>query len=209
VIGVVADSRVEELGHDPQPLIYVPYSQFGGTQMNLLVHSKVAPMVLARSIRDQVQKIDGAVPVPDIRTMAGVVSQAVAPRRFQAVLLASFAFVALALASIGIYGVVSYVVLQRRAEIGVRLALGASPAGVCKFMLHRSMSPVVGGLLAGILVSTAVTQLMTSLLFEVRALDPWIFCTAPLFLGAVALGAGYFPARRASRLDPIEALRYE
>jgi ABC-type antimicrobial peptide transport system permease subunit len=145
----------------------------------------------------------------DIRTMAGIVSQSVAPRRFQAVLLGSFAFVALALASIGIFGVVSYVVLQRRAEIGVRLALGASPVGVCKFMLHRSMSPVVVGLVSGILVSTVLTQLMTSLLFEVRALDPFIFCSAPLFLGAVALAAAYFPARRASRLDPIEVLRYE
>jgi ABC-type antimicrobial peptide transport system permease subunit len=209
VIGVVADSRLEELGRDPQPLIYVSYFQFGGPQMNLLVRTKLAPMVLARSFRDQVQKIDRAVPVPEIQTMAGAISQAVAPRRFQAILLASFAFVALALASIGIFGVVSYMVLQRRAEIGVRLALGASPAGVCKFMLHRSMSPVLAGLVAGILVSAIVTQLMASLLFEVRALDPLIFCSAPLFLGAVALAAGYFPARRASRLDPIEALRYE
>jgi ABC-type antimicrobial peptide transport system permease subunit len=209
VIGVVADSRVEELGRDPQPLIYMPYFQFGGPQMNLLVRTELAPMVVARSIRDQVQKIDRAVPVPDIRTMTGVISQAVAPRRFQAVLLASFAFVALALASIGIFGVVSYMVLRRRAEIGVRLALGASPAEICKFMLHRSMSPVVAGLVAGILLSTVVTRLMTSLLFEVRALDPLIFCSAPLFLGCVALAAAYLPARRASQLDPIEALRYE
>ena len=209
VIGVVADTRVEELGRDPQPLVYVPYFQFGGPQMNLLVRTDVAPTVLAPSIRDRVQKIDGAVPVSDIRTIADVVSQAVAPRRFQAVLLASFAVVALALASIGIFGVVSYMVQQRRTEIGIRLALGASSGCVCKFMLRRSMSPVGAGLVAGILVSTVVTRLMTSLLFEVRALDPLIFCSAPLFLGAVALAAGYLPVRRASRLDPIEALRYE
>jgi ABC-type antimicrobial peptide transport system permease subunit len=109
----------------------------------------------SQPIRDQVQGIDGAVPVPDIRTMASIVSQSVAPRRFQAVLLASFAFVALALASIGIFGVVSCMVLQRLAEIGVRLALGASPVGVCKFVLYRSMSPVVAGLVTGILATAA------------------------------------------------------
>jgi putative ABC transport system permease protein len=209
VIGIVADSRVEQLGRDPQPLIYVPYFQFGGPQMNLLVRTKVDPAVLARSIRDQVQKIDRAVPVPDIRTMASVVSQAVAPRRFQTVLVGCFAFVALALASIGIFGVVSYMVLQRRAEMGVRLALGASPAEVCNFMLYRSMSPVVIGLGVGISVASVLTRLLTSLLFEVRPLDPLIFCSVPLLLGAVALAAGYLPARRASRLDPMDALRYE
>ena len=177
--------------------------------MNLLLQAEMAPAVLASSNLDQVQKIDRGVPVPDIQTMSGVLAQAVAPRRFQAILLASFAFVALALASIGVFGVVSYMVLQRRAEIGVRLALGASPAGVFKFMLFRSILPVVAGLVAGILVSTFVTRLMTSLLFEVRALDPSIFCSAPVFLGAVALAPAYLPARRASRLDPIEALRYE
>jgi putative ABC transport system permease protein len=209
VVGIVADSRVEDLGRDPQPLIYVPCFQFGGPQMNLLVRTEVDPVVLARSIRDRLHNIDATVPVPDIQTMAGVVSQAVAPRRFQAVLLASFAFVALVLACIGVFGVVSYMVSQRRAEIGVRLALGGSPAELCSLMLNRSMSPVIVGLIIGTFIAAMVTQLLTSLLFEVRALDPLIFCSAPLVLGAAALAAAYFPARRASRLDPMEALRYE
>jgi len=208
VIGVVADARVFMLGRDPQPIIYIPYFQFGGPQMNLLVRTEVAPTMLVRSIRDEVRKIDHAVPVPDIHTMTGIVSQAVAPRRFQAVLLAGFALVALALASIGIFGVVSYAVLQRRAEIGVRLALGASPADVCQFMLHQSMAPVVLGLGVGILIAAAITRLMTGLLFEVRALDPVTFCAAPLFLAGVALAACYLPVRRASQLDVREALRY-
>jgi ABC-type antimicrobial peptide transport system permease subunit len=141
--------------------------------------------------------------------MAGVVSESVAPRRFQAVLVAAFALLALLMASIGIFGVVSYVVLQRRAEIGVRVALGANPGAVRSLMLRQGMFPVVLGLGAGILMAAATTRLMTGLLFEVRALDPATFVAAPLFLGMVATVASYLPARRASQIDAIEALRYQ
>jgi predicted permease len=209
VIGIVADARSETLGRDPQATIYIPYFQLGGTQANLLVHTALNPTVFLRSIRDQVWKIDRAVPVPELHTMAGVVSEAVAPRRFQAVLVAGFALLALLLASIGIFGVVSYVVLQRRAEIGVRVALGANPREVCSLMLRQGMWPVLLGLGAGILMAAATTRLMTSLLFEVRALDPATFIAAPLFLGTVAAVASYLPARRASRIDAVEALRYQ
>ena len=131
------------------------------------------------------------------------------PARFQAVLITSFALLALILASIGIFGVVSCVVLYRQAEIGVRVALGANPRDVCYLMLRQGMWPVVLGLGAGILMATATTRLMTGLLFEVRALDPATFVAAPLFLGIVAAVASYLPARRASKIDAMEALRYE
>src|SRR4029450_4275359 len=139
VIGIVGDTRVRTLGRDAQATVYVPYFQFGGPQINLLVRTALDPAVLTRSIRDEVSKIARAVALPEIRTMASIVARAVAPRRFQAVLVTSFALLALILASIGIFGVVSYVVLQRRAEIGVRVALGANPRDVCSLMLRQGM----------------------------------------------------------------------
>jgi predicted permease len=209
VIGIVGDTRTETLERDPQATIYTPYFQVGGPQLNLLVRTSLDPAMLTRSIRDEVWKVDRAVPVPGVHTMAGIVSQAVAPRRFQAVLVTSFAVLALILASIGIFGVVSYVVLQRRAEIGVRVALGANPRTVGYLMLRQGMWPVVLGLGAGILMATATTRLMTGLLFEVRTLDPATFLAAPLFLGIVAAVASYLPARRASQINATEALRYQ
>jgi putative ABC transport system permease protein len=209
VIGIVADARTETMGRDAQPTFYIPYFQLGGPQINLLVHSALDPAALAHSIRDQVRKVDAAVPIPEIHSMTGVVSQAVAPRRFQAVLVAGFAVLALILASIGIFGVVSYVVLQRRAEIGVRIALGAHPSEACSLVLRQGMRPVALGLGAGILLAAAVTRLMTGLLFEVHALDPETFVAAPLILGTVAALASYLPARRASKIDAMEALRYQ
>jgi predicted permease len=209
VIGVVADARAETLGRDPQATIYLPYFQLGGPQVNLLLQSAVDPASLTRSIRDQVWQVDRAVPAPEVQTMAGVVSQAVAPRRFQAVLVAGFAALALLLASIGIFGVVSYVVLQRRAEIGVRVALGANPRDVCSLIVRQGMGPVALGLGAGILMAAASTRLMSGLLFEVRALDPVTFVAAPLILAIVAAIACYLPASRASQIDAMEALRYQ
>jgi ABC-type antimicrobial peptide transport system permease subunit len=121
----------------------------------------------------------------------------------------SFGVLALLLASIGIFGVVANVVSRRRAEIGVRVALGADPRRVCTLMLRQGMSPVAFGLIAGILIAAATTRFMAGLLFEIRPLDPVTYVGAALFLGIVATAASYLPARRASQIDPIEALRYQ
>src|SRR4030095_3586006 len=147
------------------------------------------------------------IPVPSIQAMDAVVWEAVAARRFQALLVGSFAVVSLILASMGIFGVVSYVVLQRRTEIGVRVALGGNPSDVSAWMLRQGMRPTVLGLAAGVLMAAATTRFMTGLLFEVRALDPATFVAAPLLLAVIALLACYLPARRASQMDPMEALR--
>jgi ABC-type antimicrobial peptide transport system permease subunit len=141
--------------------------------------------------------------------MARIVSNSVTVRRFQAVLVAAFAFVALLLASIGIYGVVAYTVTQRRAEIGVRLALGANQRDIKSLTLRQSMKPVATGLGVGLATATILGRLIMSLLFEVRALDPLTFITAPILLLLVATLACYLPARQAARIDPIMALHYE
>jgi putative ABC transport system permease protein len=207
VIGIVGDMRTERLGRDPQATIYIPYFQFGGPQLNLLVHTTLDTVSLAGSLRKEIGKIDRTIPVPSIQAMDAVVWEAVAARRFQALLVGSFAVVSLILASMGIFGVVSYVVLQRRTEIGVRVALGGNPSDVSAWMLRQGMRPTVLGLAAGVLMAAATTRYMTGLLFEVRALDPATFVAAPLLLAVIALLACYLPARRASQMDPMEALR--
>jgi putative ABC transport system permease protein len=191
VVGVVADTRTETLGRNQQPAIYRPYFQFGGRDIKLLVRTAAEPAAIARAIRHRIWSVDRAVPVPELRTIAGVVSDAVAPRRFQTVLVTAFALLALVLAMIGIYGVVSYVVLQRRAEIGVRMALGASQWEICSMMLKRGMRPVVLGLGAGVLTAVGATRLMTSLL-----------CCWPWWLPWPAI------CRRAARGDSIRWMPY-
>jgi putative ABC transport system permease protein len=207
VIGIVGDMRTDRLGRDPQATVYIPYFQFGGPQLNLLVHTTLDAASLAVSLRKEIGKIDRTVPVPSIHAMDAVVWEAVAARRFQALIVGSFAVVSLILASMGRFGVVSYVVLQRRTEIGVRVAFGANPSDVSAWMLRQGMRPTVFGLAAGVLMAAATTRFMTGLLFEVRALDPATFVAAPLLLAVIALLACYLPARRASQMDPTEALR--
>jgi putative ABC transport system permease protein len=209
VIGVVADARSERLGRDPQATIYVPYFQLGGSDNSLLVRTAVEPGSMGPAIRDRVWKVDRTVPVPQARTMTGIISEALAPRRFQTALVAAFASLGLVLASIGIYGVVSYVVLQRRAEIGIRLALGANQQDISVHILQGGMRPVLVGLGAGIVTAMVVMRLLTTLLFEVRALDPVTFLSAPIVLAIIATLSCYLPARRAGRLNAMQVLRYE
>ncbi len=207
VIGIVADTRTETLGRDPQATIYIPYFQFGGPQLNLLMYTTLDAVSLSGSLRNEIGKIDRAVPVSSIHAMDAVVWEAVAARRFQGLLVGSFAVLSLVLASMGIFGVVSYVVLQRRTEIGVRIALGGNPSDVSAWILRQGMRPTVLGLAAGVLMAAGTTRFMSGLLFEVRALDPATFVAAPLLMAAISLVACYLPARRASQMDPMEALR--
>lgn len=207
VIGVVGDVRSAGLDREPEALIYLHHFESG--DMSLVVRTAMEPTAIATALRQQVWRIDPEVPVPEIRTMARIVSNSVTVRRFQAVLVAAFACVALLLASIGIYGVVAYTVTQRRAEIGVRLALGANQRDIKSLTLRQSMKPVATGLGVGLATATILGRLIVSLLFEVRALDPLTFITAPILLLLVATLACYLPARQAARIDPIMALHYE
>jgi putative ABC transport system permease protein len=214
VIGVVGDVRSDGLVQAPDPPIYLPYWQMGWQnggdgELVLVVRTAIQPDTIIGAIREQVWNIDRDVPVPELRTMTRMVSDFAAPRRFQTVMVAAFALIALLLASIGIYGVVAYTVTQRRAEIGVRLALGANQRDIKSLTLRQSMKPVAVGLGVGLIAATILGRLIASLLFEVRAVDPLTFAAAPILLSLVAALACYIPARQAARIDPMMALRYE
>jgi predicted permease len=214
VIGVVGDVRSDGLVQPPDPPIYFPYWQMGWQdggdgELDLIVRTAMEPKAIVGAIREQVWNIDRDVPVPELRTMARMVSDFAAPRRFQAVMVTAFALIALLLASIGIYGVVAYTVTQRRAEIGVRLALGANQRDIKALTLRQSMKPVAMGLGVGLALAAILGRLIASLLFEVGALDPLTFAVAPMLLSLVAALACYLPARQAAQIDPLMALRYE
>ncbi len=209
VIGVAGDVRAKGLDREPEHIVYMPYWQRGASDLSLVVRTAVHPSAVAASIRQRVWRVDPDVPVPPIRTMEKILSESVAQRKFQAILVAVFAFVAMLLASIGIYGVVAYAVAGRRAELGVRIALGATAPQLRRLIISQGMWPIAAGLGAGLPAAAAVAHLLRGFLFGVSALDPLSFSAVPLLLLAVSLLACLLPAWRAGRIDPMHALRYE
>jgi len=208
VIGVVKD--VHERGYTlaMKPGVYVPYVQESGdTPDILLARTNGAPDDLAVSIRRIVARIDPEQPVSAIRAMDDIVDLDVADRQQQMVLLGGFAALALLLASIGLYGVLSYSVTQRSRELGLRIALGASTASVMRMVVTHGLSLAGLGVAIGLALAWAATRAMQNLLFGVSAADPWTFAAVIALLGTIALVASCLPARRASRLDPIAVLR--
>lgn len=210
IIGVVAD--IKDLGLDApvQPETYFPGF---GRETLLLVRTAVDPSSLASAVRQTVQSIDPAQPFPQARSVEEILSTSLARRRLSASLLSVFALLALVLAAIGIYGVVAHSVTQRKQEIGIRLALGAQARDVLKLIIRRGLSPALLGLVFGLGGGFALSRLMTiltpGLLFEVRGGDPATFAAIALVVVVVALIACLIPARRAIRVDPLVALRYE
>ena len=178
-------------------------------RINLLTRTEVEPLSLASAVRGQVAALNKDQAVFNVRTMEQVVAQSVAPRRFSMLLLTVFAIVALALASLGIYGLMSYAVAQRTREIGVRMALGAQVSDVLKLVIGQGMKLALVGVALGLVASVALTRTMKNLLFGVSATDPLTFAAIALLLIAVALLACFVPARRATKVDPMVALRYE
>jgi putative ABC transport system permease protein len=209
VVGVTPDIRSTSLDHDPVNMMYIPYWQRPQYAGSLLVRTAMDPRGIAAALRRTVWDADAEVPIPEIRTLEQVMAQSVAARRFQMLLIAVFAGAALALAAFGTYGVVAYAVSRRRAELGIRMALGANRADVLGMVLRQGMAPVIGGLAAGALAALAVGRYLASLLFEVSPRDPVAFATACGVLLAVSAVACLVPARRATRVNPIEALRFE
>jgi putative ABC transport system permease protein len=208
IIGVVKDVRHKSLDDDPRPEMYFPFAQFPSPFMTVVVRTAGNPLALAAAARSQVLSVDKDRPISNIHTMEELLARSVAPRRFQMLLLGVFAAVALALAAVGIYGVMSYAVTERTHEIGVRLALGANKRDVLRLMVGQGMILAGLGVICGLAGAFALTRLMTGLLFEVSATDPATFATITLLLTVVALLACFIPARRAAKVDPMIALRY-
>jgi predicted permease len=210
VIGVVKDVRQFELVADPKPQMYLSYVQAGFfAPRNLIVSTNVEPLSLAATVRQAVWAIDKDQPVSNISTMEDVLSESIARQRFSMLLLGIFAALALVLAAVGIYGVMSYSVAQRTHEIGLRMALGAQPRDVLKLVVGGGLKLVLIGVAIGLVAAFILTRVMSSLLFNVSATDPTTFITISLVLICVAVLASYIPARRATKVDPMIALRYE
>jgi predicted permease len=210
IIGVAKDVRQFELDADPKPQMYLSYAQadFFAPQ-HLVVRTDVEPRSLAATVRGTVWEIDKDQPVSNISTMEDILSESIARQRFSMLLLGIFAAVALVLAAVGIYGVMSYTVTQRTREIGIRIALGAQKSDVLKLAVGHGLKLVLIGVVIGIVAAFILTRVMSSLLFGVSATDPTTFITISLVLISVAVLASYIPARRANKVDPMIALRYE
>ncbi|HKN84495.1 MAG TPA: ABC transporter permease, partial [Pyrinomonadaceae bacterium] len=207
VIGVVGDTK-QSLDKEAGNQMYVPYAQdptWGG--MALVVRTAGEPTVLAGSVREAIRAVDKAISTYNLKTMDDVVSTSAAPRRIPMLLMSAFAGVAMLLAMLGIYGVTSYYVTQRTHEIGVRMALGAQIADVLKLVVKRAMLLAVAGIAIGIVGAVAVTRYLRTLLFGVRPVDAITFVGVGLILAAVVFLACLIPARRAAKIDPLEALR--
>jgi putative ABC transport system permease protein len=210
VIGVVADERQESLHTDPHPGMYLPYAQAPTSlPLVLLFRSASDTATVATSVRQQVSTLDAQLPVYDVKTMDQVLHTAVARPRFVTSLLAIFAGVAVLLATVGIYGVMSYTVAQNTREIGIRLALGAQQRDVLKLVVGQGLVLTMLGVMIGLAAAIVLTRLMSNLLYGVTATDPLTFVAVPALLVAVSLLASYLPALRATKVDPMVALRHE
>ncbi len=207
IVGVVRDVRQSSLDEAPAPQMYLSWQQGAGAGLDLIVRTSLPPASVMPTIRRTLTNIDERVLATDMRIVQDLVDRAVSPRRFMVSLLGGFSVLALVLASLGIYGVVSYGVSQRIPEIGVRMALGATAADVRRQIVGDTLRMALVGIAIGTAVSLALSRVINTLLFATSATDPWTFAGMVVVLGVVALIAGYLPARRASRIDPMTALR--
>jgi putative ABC transport system permease protein len=209
IAGVVGDVHQTAIDTNPKPAVFIDNAQEPSDPSNLIVRTHGAPMLLAQAIEREIHALDHNIPISNVKTMDEYVSSSVASARFNTILLGCFAALALALASVGIFGVISYSVAQRTQELGIRRALGADSLSVMRLVLVQGLGLAGIGLLIGLAGAFAVTRLLDSLLFGVTATDPLTFVGVAAILASVAMLASYLPARRAASVDPMVALRYE
>jgi len=209
IVGIIADVRYGTMDAPPGPDVFIPFAQSPRNSMVLYLRTTSDPRALAVAVRAEVRALDRNLPVYDLKTMIERISDATSSARFSAVLLGIFAAIALVLSAIGIYGVMSYAVSQRTHEIGIRIALGAEPRDVLALVVRRGLGLTVVGLVVGVAAALASTRVLTTLLYEVRPSDPPTYIVIAGILGLVAFFASYVPARRATRVDPLVALRSE
>jgi len=209
IIGVVGDSKHMSLDSETEPMAYWPHPELAYSFMTLVIRTTGDPAAIASSARQVIQTLDPEQPVADVQTMERLLADSISRARFSTLLLTVFGIVAMILAAVGIYGVMSYSVTQRTHEIGIRMALGAQGRDVLALVVREGLILTVCGLAIGLAGAFALTRIMSSLLFNVSATDPLTFAAIPLVLASVALFACSLPALRASKVDPMIALRYE
>jgi predicted permease len=208
IVGVVANVRHTSLEKEAEPEMYLPIAQipYWGS-LDLVVRTRLTPEAIAPSVRSTLRSVDAKLPVADFQTLGEIVDRAVSPRRFLLQVLGAFAIAALVLASLGIYGVVSYSVGQRLQEFGIRMALGASPASVVAGVVMRTLMLTLAGIAIGLIGSLALSRAIASLLYGVASTDPMTFAAMAVVLTLVALIASYVPARRALGVELAHVLR--
>jgi len=209
IVGVVADVKDNGLGVEAMAQVYVPLAQSPTDSMNIVLRTEVEPQSLVGAARKEVAGMDKDLSIYGVKTLDQYVATSVAPHQFFGLLLGIFAGIALLLAAVGLYGVIAYSVTQRTHEIGVRIALGAEPRDVLRMVVQHGLVLTSIGLVVGLAGALALTRYLAGLLYSVRPTDPAIFAAVAFILVAVAFGAAFIPARRATKVDPMVALRYE
>jgi putative ABC transport system permease protein len=209
IVGVVGNVKMTSLDTEARPAVFLPHTQLSIGLMTYVVRTDIMPMSLVNSVAASVHALDPELPLADVRTLDDVVDATLARPRTVSVLLTTFALMALILAGVGVYGVMAYSVSQRTQEIGVRMALGATANSVFRLVLGQALRLVVVGVVVGLIAAGLLTRLLESMLYETEPLDPWTFALTAMVLVAVATLACYLPARRGTRIAPVEALRAE
>jgi putative ABC transport system permease protein len=207
VVGVAADVKNQGLEKDPQAQLYLPFPQLPWSDMNLLVRTDIPPGAAIATVRNEIAAVDGNQPVNEIQTAEELIDTSRAQPRFTMLLIGGFSGTALLLAIVGVYGILSYSIGQRRQEFGIRLALGAQRADIRRLVMRQGLLLALAGIVAGLGVSLMMTRLLENVLYRIGSRDPATFVLAPVVFLLVAALASYLPARRAMKVEPVDVLR--